>query len=370
MPRDVTIIGAGLGGLLLARVLSLQGMDATVFEADHSPMARAQGGMLDIHENDGQAALEAAGLTAEFRSLILEGRQAMRFLDRDGRVLFEKPDDGTGGRPEVQRGELRQMLLDSLPPGTVRWGRKLIGVQALGAGRHEVVFSDGSREVASLLVGADGAWSRVRPLLTPAVPAPTGMSILETFLFEADTRYPDTAKAVGGGFMGALASGRAIMAHRERGDTLHAYTLITGRLDGATDAIAQIVQAFDGWAPELTALLTETDVAPVLRPTHSLPVGQRWARVPGVTLLGDAAHLAPPNGEGANLALFDGAELARLLAAQPDDPEAALATFEAAMFERSAASATEGAGFYDTLMSEDPARDLIAMVTQHAQITS
>ena len=196
------------------------------------------------------------------------------------------------------------------------------------------------------------------------------MSILETFLFEADTRYPDTAKAVGGGFMGALASGRAIMAHRERGDTLHAYTLITARFDGATDAIAQIVQAFDGWAPELTALLTETDVAPVLRPTHSLPVGQPWARVPGVTLLGDAAHLAPPNGEGANLALFDGAELARLLAAQPDDPEAALATFEAAMFERSAASATEGAGFYDTLMSEDPARDLIAMVTQHAQITS
>lgn len=80
--------------------------------------------MLDIHDYNGQLAVEAAGLMAGFRGLILEGRQQLRVLDRDGRVLFDKADDGTGGRPEVQRGELRRLLLDSLPEGTVRWGHK------------------------------------------------------------------------------------------------------------------------------------------------------------------------------------------------------------------------------------------------------
>ena len=312
MPTPVTIIGAGLGGLTLARVLHVHGIPATVYEAEPSPTARAQGGMLDIHDYNGQPALEAAGLIDEFRGLILEGREAIRVLDRDGTVLLDEPDDGTGGRPEVQRGELRQILLDSLPAGTVRWGHKVSGVRALGDGRHEVTFADGTTVVTSLLVGADGAWSRVRPLLSDATPEYVGTSFVETYLFDGDTRHPAAAKAVGGGSLFALAPGKGIQAHRESGGTLHTYVALSKPQDwfaaidftDAAAATARIAQEFDGWAPELTALITDGDTAPVLRPLHALPVGHRWDRVPGVTLLGDAAHLSPPNGEGANLAML------------------------------------------------------------------
>ncbi|MFF1464389.1 FAD-dependent oxidoreductase [Streptomyces sp. NPDC058330] len=373
MTTDVTIIGAGLGGLTLARVLHVHGIRATVYEAEASATARAQGGMLDIHEENGQPALRAAGLMDEFRGLVLEGREATRVLASDGTVLFD--DDSARGRPEVLRGELRRILLDSLPAGTVRWGHKVSGVRALGEGRHEVTFADGSTVVTSLLVGADGAWSRVRPLLSDAVPEYTGRSFVETYLLDADTRHPAAAKAVGGGSLFALAPGKGIQAHRESGGTLHTYVALSESQDwfaaidftDAAAATARIAQEFDGWAPELTALITDGETAPVLRTLSALPTGHRWDRVPGVTLLGDAAHLSAPNGEGANLAMLDGAELGRLIAAHPDDVEAALTAYEEAMFPRSAEAATDGAQLHELLFGEDAPHGLIAMFTGHEQ---
>ena len=168
--HPIAIVGAGLGGLTLARVLHVHGIPATVYEADTSPEARTQGGQLDIHEDDGQRALADAGLTDEFRAIIHEGAEALRVLDRHGKLLHDEPDDGTAQRPEVLRGDLRRILLDSLPAGTVRWGHKVTGVRPLGGGRHELAFAAGTTVTTDLLVGADGAWSKVRPLVSDAVP--------------------------------------------------------------------------------------------------------------------------------------------------------------------------------------------------------
>src|SRR3954452_22795719 len=104
MNTPVTIVGAGLGGLTLARVLHVHGIPTTVYEADPSAEFRRQGGQLDIHQEDGQRALADAGLTDEFRAIIHEGAEALRVLDQHGTLLHDEPDNGTAGRPEVLRG--------------------------------------------------------------------------------------------------------------------------------------------------------------------------------------------------------------------------------------------------------------------------
>jgi 2-polyprenyl-6-methoxyphenol hydroxylase-like FAD-dependent oxidoreductase len=373
MTTPVTIVGAGLGGLVLARVLHVNGIPVTVYEAESSAGARTQGGLLDIHPWNGQPALEAAGLAGKFRGLVLPGRESYRVLDRSGAVLLDRPDDGTGERPEVSRGELRQMLLDSLPDGIVRWGRKVTDARALGEGPHELRFSGGATVIASLLIGADGAWSRIRPLLSDALPEYTGVTSFEYFLFDSGTRHRATAEAVGAGSLFALAPGKGFLAYRERGGTLHAYVQLKAPRDwlAGTDAAdgaavsARVAAEFDGWAPELTALITDSDTAPVVRPLCTLPAGHRWARVPGVTLIGDAAHLAPPNGEGANTAMEDGAKLGRAIAAHPDDAETALAAYERAMFPRAAEA--EGEDIYDLMLGDDAPHSWVAMMNSAGQ---
>ncbi|MEU5249361.1 NAD(P)/FAD-dependent oxidoreductase [Streptomyces asoensis] len=373
MTPHVTIVGAGLGGLTLARVLHVHGIPVTVHEAEPSPAARSQGGMLDIHDHNGQLALKAAGLFDGFLGLVQRGGEASRVLDRHGTVLLDEPDDGTGRRPEVHRGDLRRLLLDSLPAGTVAWGRKVTAARPLGDGRHEVTFADGSTVRTGLLVGADGAWSRIRPLLSDARPAYIGRSFVETYLFDADTRHPVCAGTVGGGSLSALAPGRGILAHREPGGVLHTYVALDKQLewfeaidfDDAEAARARVAAEFDDWAPALRALVTDGETTPVLRTVHSLPAGHRWDRVPGVTLLGDAAHLMAPSGEGANLAMYDGAELGEALAAHPDDIEGALTAYEKSLFPRSAAAADEATRVHHLCFDADAPHSLVRFFTDH-----
>jgi 2-polyprenyl-6-methoxyphenol hydroxylase-like FAD-dependent oxidoreductase len=374
----IGIVGAGLGGLMLARVLHVHGIASTVYEAESSPDARSQGGMLDIHDYNGQLALKAGGLYDAFTGIVHPGGQQLRVLGGDGAVLFEMPDDGTGGRPEVPRGALRRILLESLPDGTVQWGRKLAAVTPLGDGRHALAFADGSGATTDLLVGADGAWSKVRPLLTDGRPAYAGTTFIETWLLDVDARHPASAAAVGGGMLMAMAPGKGIFAHRETNGVLHAYVALERPRDWSTGidftdrraALARVAQEFEGWAPALRSLILDADRDPVPRVLHALPAGQRWARCEdsgarrGVTLVGDAAHLMVPNGEGANLALLDGAELAQAIAAHPGDVEAALRAYEQAMFPRSAAVAEDTLTLFATCFGARSPHSLVEMFSQ------
>ena len=92
--------------------------------------------------------------------------------------------------------------------------------------------------------------------------------------------------------------------------------------------------------------------------------------MPGVTLLGDAAHLSPPDGEGANLAMYDGAELGKAIAAHRGDLEAALAEYEEPMFVRSANAAADSATMNRILFGDQAPRSLLDFFTGGSAPTS
>jgi 2-polyprenyl-6-methoxyphenol hydroxylase-like FAD-dependent oxidoreductase len=343
LSSSISIVGAGLGGLTLARVLHLHGISVTVYDADPAADARTQGGQLDLHEHNGQLALAKAGLMGEYRSIIHVGGAAQRVIGQDGTVLAELPDDGSMASPEARRGDIRRILLESLPAGTVQWGKKLQSATSLGESRHALTFADGSTANTEVLVGAEGTWSKVRALVSNEKPVYAGMSYIDTFLYDVDEHHAAASAIVGDGAMYALIPGKGFLAHREAGDVIHTYVIVSQPLDwfdgiDFTDADgtkARIADEFAGWAPELVALVADADTPPVLRSIHRLPDSHRWERTPGVTLLGDAAHVTLPGGEGANIAMLDGAELAEAIAAHPDDIEAAFTAYEEVMFTRS-----------------------------------
>jgi 2-polyprenyl-6-methoxyphenol hydroxylase-like FAD-dependent oxidoreductase len=364
----VAIVGGGLGGLVLARVLQVHGVPCTVYELDASAAARDQGGTLDMHEESGQRALREAGLFEEFRQLVRPGGEATRVLDRDGTVLVDK-DGGEEDRPEVDRAALRDLLAGSLDKGRIAWGHKVSAVRSLD-GRYELTFDDGRTTVADLLVGADGAWSKVRPLVSAAKPEYTRISFLELRLSEVDDRHPAAAALVGSGTMFALSGGRCLIGQRNGGGRIRVYAalevpegwLANRDVDWSDPTAARetLLAEFADWSSELTDLIRGCEDPVIPRPTYALPAGHAWPRVPGVTLLGDAAHVMSPfAGEGANLAMLDAAELALAIVEHPGDIETALTRYEESLFPRAKEAATESAEGLELCFRADAPRGLV-----------
>jgi len=342
--KKIAIAGGGPGGLTLARLLQQSGAKVSVYERDQSRNARVQGSALDLHEDSGLAALEAAGLTEAFWTNHRPDLDRLRLTDSNGTVLHDhvRRMSGPGQRPEIERGPLRDLLLDSLQPGTVHWDCKLEYSEFQGE-RVLFHFANGQTSVADIAIGCDGANSRLRELVTPIRPQYVGVSLIEALVPEAKQAIPELWGFLGGSALIALGGERTIgMGTKPDGSVLFYAGLKTddpAARQGLEEAIGLDQRVrwfhanFKGWSDLWEPLFREA-VSMTWRPLLVCPTDQHWKSKPNVTLIGDAAHVMPPYaGEGVNMAMLDALVLSKFLLSE-DTPDDAIAAYETQMFSR------------------------------------
>jgi 2-polyprenyl-6-methoxyphenol hydroxylase-like FAD-dependent oxidoreductase len=342
--KKIAIVGGGPGGLTLARLLQIRGADVAVYERDQSRDARVQGSALDLHDDSGLAALEAAGLTDAFWANHRPELDRLRLTDQHGTVLHDhaRKMSGAGKRPEIERGPLREILLESLRPNTVQWDRKLESAEARGD--HVALnFAGGESVLADVAIGADGANSRLRALVTPIRPQYVGVTLVEGVVAEAKEAVPELWNLLGGAALIALGNEQTLgMGTKPDGSILFYAGLKCAdgeakrRLEEANSAdkrVAWFHANFEGWS-ELWAPLFSKASSTMWRPLLVCPPDQYWEPKPNVTLIGDAAHVMPPYaGEGVNMAMLDALVLSEQLFGEIDSANA-IAAYEAEMFAR------------------------------------
>ncbi|KAJ6462012.1 FAD/NAD-P-binding domain-containing protein [Mycena vitilis] len=383
-PR-IAIIGAGLGGLSLLTHLQRHGIAATVYEKDPSFEARAHvGSILDMHYESGQRALNEANI--KWKSKTLPEGEEMKCYDFQGTLLYE---DGQAGspphpeehsRPEIPRTVLRKLFYDCVSAsGSIKWSHSFKSARRLPDGTYELTFADGTIEKCDLIVGADGAWSKVRSLVSSEKPSFAGITGAEISItssaLAASDELRDIDKKIGNGTAFGLHKGTALIIQRGSEGRIRTYAWFHGKesftlpTTDAAAARATLLSRYEGWAPWFRQLISECDDDAIyLRPLHTLPVGHKWTSVPGVTLLGDAAHLMSPfAGEGANLALLDGLELALVLAGAKDSGkwQEAVTVFEQKMCERAAEFAAESQQNLDLFLGDEAPESVVNWFQSH-----
>lgn len=345
----IAVIGAGPGGLTCARVLQRHGLDVVVHERDAGVDSRAQGGTLDMHADTGQIALAGAGLLDEFQALARPEGQQKRFVSPQGTTLVEHhPTEGEDAAPEIDRGQLRGLLTTAIEPGTIRWGTGVRTVTPNGDGTHRIHFGDGGSDGGSddvdLVIGADGAWSKVRPLVSDADPVYSGVCFVEAHFIDVDRAHPTVAELVGDGHVFASGDSKGLIGQRNSNGHVGVFIGLREQPDWYradhvdphdTPAMrAALLERFRDWDERLLTMIRDNDGPYTNRPIHAIPAPHNWPSTAGVTLLGDAGHLRTPfGGNGANLAMLEGYELAAALA-EHDTCDEAVAAYEQGMQPR------------------------------------
>ncbi len=365
----IAIIGAGLGGLSLARMMHVLGLQAAVYDKDRTASERSIGGSLDMHEETGLYAIRQAGLFDQFEQLARYEDQGMRLFHRDGDLLFETHDQN---RPEIDRGQLREILLASIPPGWFHWDHDLQYVRESPAGGFDLLFRGGRRRHADFVAGADGVWSSVRAAVTGLTPRYSGLTFFELEIEHVDQAHPEVARFLSHGLNMAMADEKLISAQRNAAGNVRVYAALFVPEDGRTQTgyptvkpknRSEILDQFAGWNPQLVHLFEAAEPSVRPWPIYVMPIDAHWPHKPGITLLGDAAHAMPPAGDGANLAMRDGVDLAHALAHaldSSDDIDQAVAAFEAAMFAR----AEDAAKMASACLLEGSSEDRLALIQQ------
>ncbi|RYE27383.1 MAG: FAD-dependent monooxygenase [Sphingobacteriaceae bacterium] len=348
--KKIAIIGGGPGGLTLARLLQMKGADVKVYERDFSKEARVQGAIVDLHFDSGLKVMEAAGLMDAFKANYMPGADKYRMVDKDGNIcLDEHKEASTVGfgdkhfRPEIDRGALRNVLLDALFSDTVVWDSQFAGMELVND-IWKLTFKNGTTATADLIIGSDGYRSKIRPYVTGIRALYSGATIIQGEIDHPEIECPEIYKLVNKANLIAMGTGKTIAA-QPRGDgglTFYAASLYpedwvkTSGIDfnNSEEVYAYLVNFYEGWNPVFYTLFKAcTNFVP--RPLHYFPPDQNWDAKANVTLMGDAAHLMPPSGEGVNTAMLDALDLSECLTnGEVENIQAAIAAYEKRMRAR------------------------------------
>ncbi|GAB7337686.1 hypothetical protein MBLNU457_g2975t1 [Dothideomycetes sp. NU457] len=351
VPLRIAIIGAGLAGCTLAVLLQkYPAIDVTVFEAEAGPESRSQGGSLDLHDETGLAALKRAGLFEAFQSKARYDGEAFLLADKHFRkyVQFGGATKATSrGRPEIDREALRSLLLENIREGTIKWGHKLQRVDP----DNTLHFQDHTETGFDLIVGADGTWSKIRPLLSTVKPAYSGIGAIRLTIDKPEKDFPEIYKLVNHGSFFTFSDAKFFAAQQQGDGSIQLGCMSALPENWIKDAEFDVNDAaavkdhlhkqFSDWASIYHDMIDAvSDGEPWVRNLYHLPVGHRWPSKGNVTLIGDAAHVFTPfAGEGVNLAMSDAMHLAdAIITTSKLNSKTSLAhnikTFEEDMFVR------------------------------------